>query len=100
MPGMRRSASGPPAGGAGAGRDEIYSGPSTHASIPSPAMGSFADRGGWWVAAQGLLLVAAASSWALWGEGGGVVAVAAGLALAAAGAGVARRGRGARRRAL
>jgi len=48
-------------------------------------MGSFADRGGWWVAAQGLLLVGAGSSWVLWGEWWGVVAVAAGLALAAAG---------------
>ena len=49
-------------------------------------MGSFADRGGWWVAAQGLLLVASATAWAFWGGGWGVVAVAAGLALTVAGA--------------
>ena len=49
-------------------------------------MGSFADRGGWWVAAQGLLLVASATAWVLWGGGWGVVAVAAGLALTVAGA--------------
>lgn len=48
-------------------------------------MDSFAAKGGWWVAGQVVLLLAAAAAWIVWGDGWGLPAVGAGLALALAG---------------
>jgi protein-S-isoprenylcysteine O-methyltransferase Ste14 len=53
--------------------------------LPSPTVGEFTAKGGWWVVAQGLLLAALLAAWLLWGGGWGVAAVAGGAVLTGAG---------------
>jgi protein-S-isoprenylcysteine O-methyltransferase Ste14 len=60
----------------------------------------FTSKGGWWVAAQGVLLAALAAAWLLLGEGWGWGAFGGGVVLAAAGAGLAGGGLWALRRHL